>query len=234
MITIIKAGDRYFSDLGWLKTYWLFSFSDYYDASNIQHGTLRVFNDDIVAPHRGFGTHPHEEMEIISIVLEGEMVHKDTMGNEMVIRPGDVQRMTAGTGLQHSERNPGDVPVHFFQIWITPDKKGLRPSYDQRSFEPSIWRNTLALLASDKHEENIVSLNSGGSIYRGALDAQHPVSYPTEMDRKIFLYVIDGSITINGLTVEQADQARIGGEENLEIRAPITGDFILIDAPASP
>ncbi len=144
MINILKSSDRHFSDMGWLKTYWLFSFSNYYDSKNISHGMLRVFNDDIVKAQTGFDTHPHEEMEIVSIVLDGEMEHKDTMGNEMVIRKNDVQRMTAGTGLYHSEKNMSDHPVHFYQIWINPDKKGLTPSYDQKTYSPDLWKINLA------------------------------------------------------------------------------------------
>ena len=122
MIEIVKAGARHLSDFGWLKTYWLFSFSDYYDPRNIQFGALRVFNDDVVQPGTGFPTHPHEEMEIVTIVLDGEMTHQDSMGNKTVIRTGDVQRMSAGTGLTHSEYNLADRPVHFYQIWIFPDE----------------------------------------------------------------------------------------------------------------
>lgn len=129
MIKIIPKGKRHFSDFGWLKTYWLFSFSDYFDPDNTRFGALRVFNDDIVAPGTGFPTHPHREMEIITIVLEGEITHKDSMGNKMVIRAGDVQRMSAGTGIIHSEFNLGDEPVHFYQIWIYPDEAELQPGY---------------------------------------------------------------------------------------------------------
>ena len=118
MIHVIRADDRHFTDFGWLKTYWLFSFSEYYDPVNIQFGALRVFNDDVVAPHTGFGTHPHQEMEIITIVLDGEVTHEDSLGTKAVIRAGDVQRMSAGTGIRHSEFNLGEVPAHFYQIWL--------------------------------------------------------------------------------------------------------------------
>jgi len=130
MIHVIRADERHFTDFGWLKTYWLFSFSEYYDPTNIQFGALRVFNDDVVAPHTGFGTHPHEEMEIITIVLDGEVTHEDSLGTKAVMRAGDVQRMSAGTGIQHSEFNLGEAPVHFYQFWLYPDICGLAPSYD--------------------------------------------------------------------------------------------------------
>mgnify|MGYP001812022466 FL=1 len=126
--TIIPANQRHFTNMGWLQTYWLFSFSNYYDPANMGHGKLRVFNDDVVRPKTGFPTHPHEEMEIITIVLKGEISHKDSMGNGGVIRAGEVQRMSAGTGLTHSEYNEADLDLHFFQIWILPDESGLPPS----------------------------------------------------------------------------------------------------------
>jgi redox-sensitive bicupin YhaK (pirin superfamily) len=233
MINIVKAKDRHFTDMGWLKTYWLFSFSNYYDPENVSHGAIRVFNDDVVAPHTGFGTHPHEEMEIISIVLAGEMVHKDTMGNEIVIRAGDVQRMTAGTGLRHSEQNTSGVPVHFYQIWIYPDKPGLAPSYDQKNFKPETWQNRLALLASARNEEDAVRLNTDGALYRAALDKGRAVNYTTGADRSLFVYVIDGAAAINGETMEKNDQARISAKDSLQINAFAAADFLLIDVPAS-
>ena len=140
MLEIIKSGQRHFSDFGWLKTFWLFSFASYFDPKNLQFGPLRVFNDDVVEPGTGFPTHPHNEMEIITVVLEGEMTHEDSMGNKAVIKVGDVQRMSAGTGLTHSEFNLAETPVHFYQIWILPDTPGLKPSYDQRNFQPRDWQ----------------------------------------------------------------------------------------------
>lgn len=232
MIQIIKAKDRHFNDLGWLKTYWLFSFSNYYDAENISHGRLRVFNDDVVEARKGFGTHPHEEMEIVSIVLEGEMVHKDTMGNEITIRKNDVQRMTAGTGLYHSEKNHSDHPVHFYQIWITPDKKGLAPSYDQKSFNPDQWKNNLALLASDETVDGIVGLNTAASIYRAALEAGKQLELKFTENSRPFIYVMNGRMEINKHIIETSDQARIESESSIEIVANEPSEFILIDVPA--
>lgn len=233
MIKIIPSAERHYNNFGWLQTYWLFSFSDYYDRENVQHGTLRVFNDDIVAPQTGFGRHPHEEMEIVSIILEGEMVHNDTMGNEITIRAGDVQRMTAGTGLKHSEQNMGNAPVHFFQIWIQPDKRGLTPSYAQKNFHPDTWQNRLTLLASNRKEEDIVPLNTDGSIFRATLTGQKIVTYKPEKNRNVFIYVIDGNISLNGLEMSKNDQGRISGTTPLEITATVKGDFLLIDVPAA-
>lgn len=232
MMKIIPADQRHFTDFGWLKTYWLFSFSDYYDPKNIQHGKLRVFNDDIVMPGQGFSKHPHEEMEIISLILSGEMVHTDTMGNEIIIGTDEVQRMTAGTGLYHSEWNHAEKPVHFFQIWISPDRHDLPPSYDQKSFNPESWQNRLALLASDKGGNNVVSMNSEGSIYRASLDENTTVSSTGDKGRKLFLYVIDGTLSLNGFTLNKGDQGRIADEDGLEITAMKEADFLLIDVPS--
>lgn len=232
MIQIIKSKDRHFNDLGWLKTYWLFSFSNYYDAGNISHGRLRVFNDDVVKAQKGFDTHPHEEMEIISIVLDGEMVHKDTMGNETTIRKNDVQRMTAGTGLYHSERNLSDRPVHFYQIWITPDKNGLTPSYDQKNFDPELWQNKIKLLASDKSDDGIVSLNTDASIYRAAVEKGKRLDLKIDENRRPFIYMIKGKVEVSKNIIETCDQARIDNESSLEIVAYDFSEFILIDVPA--
>ena len=231
MKQVIKAKDRHFTDMGWLQTYWLFSFSGYYDPENTNHGSLLVFNDDVVQPRSGFATHPHEEMEIISIVLEGEMTHKDTMGNETVIRQNDVQRMTAGTGLRHSEWNHSDDMVAFFQIWILPDKKGLEPSYDQKSYSPDFWKNRLALLASDNEDKHAVQLNSQASIFRSCLEADFNLSYKTDSGHCLFIYTIDGKIQVNGTTAGRRDQVRIKGEEQLVITALEDSDFVLIDVP---
>lgn len=231
MIKIIPAQKRYFTDMDWLKTYWLFSFSNYYDADNLGHGSLRVFNDDIVQPHTGFGTHPHEEMEIISLVLEGEMEHRDTMGNQTKIRKNDVQRMTAGTGLQHSEQNSSDKPVQFFQIWIKPDKANLVPSYDQKAFTAKQWHNKLKLLASSKKGDDWVLLNTDASIYRAHLLDSDSISYETESDRNLFLYVIAGGGQVNGLRLDSRDQARITATPQLTIETDGAIDCLLIDIP---
>ena len=217
MINIIKSKDRHFSDMGWLKTYWLFSFSNYHDPRNISHGMLRVFNDDVVEAHAGFDTHPHEEMEIVSIILDGEMTHKDTMGNETVIRKNDVQRMTAGTGLYHSEKNLNDKPVHFYQIWVMPDKNGLDPSYDQKTYNPELWKNKLAIVASNKPDESIVKLNTDTSLYRAQLDKGKAVDYHLDDNRMPYIYVISGQIEINGEKLEKNDQARISNEINFQL-----------------
>lgn len=231
MLQIIEAKNRHLRDRGWLQTHWLFSFGDYYDPENISHGSLRVFNDDIVQPHSGFATHPHDEMEIISVVLDGEMTHKDSMGNEMVVRQHDVQRMTAGTGLQHSEWNNSDNIVAFFQIWILPNKKGLEPSYDQKSFSPVDWKNRLTLLASHQPDKRAVKLNSEASIFRANLDSGMEISYEPHSSHCLFLYIIEGRVLVNGLHLKRRDQLRTQDEKQIVITAKEKNDFILIDIP---
>lgn len=232
MIEIVKAADRHFSDFGWLKTYWLFSFSSYFDPHNIQFGALRVFNDDVVEPGRGFPTHPHEEMEIVTIVLEGEMTHEDSMGNKAVIRAGDVQRMSAGTGLTHSEFNLGERPVHFYQIWIFPDEAGLAPTYDQRSYEASAWQNRLCPVASGQDIPGTVTFHTDATLYRCSLEAGRDVTHETTTGRRIFVYLTDGQVSVNGRAVAAKDQARVDIDEPMRIVANEGADLILIDVPS--
>ena len=231
-IDIIRAQDRHFNDFGWLKTSWLFSFANYYDPHNIQFGALRVFNDDVVAPGTGFPTHPHEEMEIITIVLDGEMTHRDSMGNQAVIKAGDVQRMSAGTGLTHSEFNLAKQPVHFYQIWILPDLPRLEPTYDQRNFTPDQWQNRLLPIASGQGLENVVSFHTDATIYRGQLDDGNRLNFDNTAGRRVFLYLIGGELTVDGLTLYQADQARVDTEKPLCLAAGADAEFILIDVPS--
>ena len=231
-MNIVEADKRHFTDFGWLKTYWLFSFSNYFDPENIQFGALRVFNDDVVEPGAGFPTHPHEEMEIVTIVLDGEMTHQDSMGNKAVIKAGDVQRMSAGTVLTHSEFNLADAPVHFYQIWILPDQKGLTPTYDQKNFAAESWRNTLFPLASGQGVEGTVTFHTAATIYRCALDKGLDVTHTATPGRRIFVYVTNGELEANGATVSEKAQARIDIDEPLTLRAREPAEFILIDVPS--
>jgi len=232
MIRTIKAADRHFSDFGWLKTYWLFSFSSYYDPENISFGALRVFNDDVVEPGTGFPTHPHEEMEIITIVLEGEMTHEDSMGNKAVIKAGDVQRMSAGTGLTHSEFNLADKPVHFYQIWIFPDTKGLTPTYDQRTFSPETFRNRLVPVASGQGIPQTVTFHTDATIYRSEVDAGMTVEHKSCALRRVFMYLTEGEIEINGKKIREKEQARIDEVNDIQIKAHEQSGFVLIDVPS--
>ncbi len=232
MIEIIRADKRHFSDFGWLKTYWLFSFSDYFDPHNIQFGPLRVFNDDIVEPGTGYPTHPHEEMEIVTIMLDGEMTHQDSMGNRAVVKAGDVLRLSAGTGLTHSEFNQFDRPAHFCHIWIFPDIPGLEPKYYQKHYPSSDWQNRLLPVASGQDFSGTVTIHADATIYRCALEPGKDVIHETTTGRRIFVYVTDGQITANGETLTAKDQARMDIEEPLILKAQQQTELILIDVPS--
>ena len=232
MIEIIRARDRHFSDFGWLKTCWLFSFADYFDPRNIQFGALRVFNDDVVAPGTGFPTHPHEEMEIITIVLEGEMTHQDSMGNKAVIRAGDVQRMSAGTGLTHSEFNMASDPVHFYPVWIFPDTARLKPGYDQRPYDPAQWKNSLCPVASGRNIPGVVTFHTDATIYRADLEKGRQIAFEKTRGRRVFVYLARGGLLINGQAMEEKDQARIDADDPLTIEARDRAELVLIDVPS--
>ena len=232
MIQIIKRNQRHFSDFGWLKTYWLFSFSNYFDPNNIQFGALRVFNDDVVESKSGFPTHPHEEMEIVTIVIDGEITHEDSMHNKGVIKTNDVQRMSAGTGLTHSEFNLADKPVHFYQIWIYPDRRGLTPSYDQKTYDPSNWKNKLFPVASGQNIPGTVTFFTDATIYRSDLDSGKLVTFEGTKGRRIFIYLTTGKLTINDEDLDEKYQARIDIDEPLRILAQRNSQFILIDVPS--
>ena len=227
--TIIPANQRHFTNMGWLQTYWLFSFSNYYDPANMRHGKLRVFNDDVVRPGTGFPTHPHEEMEIITIVLKGEISHKDSMGNGGVIRAGEVQRMSAGTGLTHSEYNEADRDPHFYQIWILPDETGLSPSYEQKEFTKDDFKNLLFPVASGQNHAGVVRFHTDATIYRSRLDAHRQLEHHSSPDRKLFVYLSSGRLQVNGEALAAGDQARLDGVERIELKADKDADFILID-----
>ena len=228
MFKIVSAADRHFSDYGWLKTYWLFSFSDYYDPENTHFGALRVFNDDVVFPGEGFPMHPHREMEVVTIVLDGEVTHEDSLGNRNVIRAHDVQRMSAGTGILHSEFNLAKAPVHFYQVWLTPNQRHVQPSYAQTTIDPSAWNNRLGLLASGHCPSDVV-INSDTSIYRARLDEQARLSHKTLNRRGTFIYVSAGALTVAGRTLHAGDQLRTDDEGEIAIIATMPSEFILID-----
>ena len=229
---IIRATDRHFSDIGWLKTCWLFSFADYFDPDNVHFGAVRVFNDDIVAPQSGFPKHPHREMEIITVVLEGAITHEDSMGNRTVVAAGDVQRMTAGTGVTHSEFNLADQPVHLYQIWMVPGTPRLPPSYAQQHFEPGQWRNRLLPVASGQGLPDAVTFHTDATIYRAALDAGRKIDFDAVPERGVFIYSSHGRLSVNGEELAQNDQLRIQAGGPLHLTALENTGFILIDTPA--
>jgi quercetin 2,3-dioxygenase len=232
MIKIIRADQRHFSDFGWLKTYWLFSFDNYYDPANLQWGALRVFNDDVVDPKTGFPTHPHREMEIITIVLSGEVTHQDSMGNRTIIRAGDVQRMTAGTGVAHSEHNLGSEPLHLYQIWMLPGERKLAPSYDQKSFDARSRKDRLLPVASGQGLPDVVTFHTAATIYLSDLEAGGAVDFNTNGSRRVFVYVTKGDLGVGGERLTTKDQARIATDGPLKFEAYDDSSFVLIDAPA--
>lgn len=186
----------------------------------------------MVEPGAGFPTHPHEEMEIITVMLEGEMTHEDSMGNKSVIQKGDVQRMSAGTGLTHSEFNLVDKPVHFYQIWIFPDERGLSPSYDQKRFDEASWKNVLLPVASGQGIPNTVTFHTNATIYLADLDAGKDIQFNATESRRIFVYVTTGEFKINGQHIREKEQARIDLEGNINIEALKPSSLILIDVPS--
>lgn len=233
MVKLIPAKDRHFSATNWLSSYFLFSFADYFDPHNMHFGPLRVFNDDTVAAHAGFPPHPHSEMEIVSIVLEGQIEHEDNLGNKAIIRAGEVQRITAGTGIVHSEKNNTDKPAHFYQLWFIPNKKNLRPSYEQRRIDFNDTKNELIpLVTGQKVLEDVVYMNSNSTIYYCHLKQDKEIDFATFDIRKTFIYLITGEAFVNGVQTLPNDQARVEKVELVSVKATQDSRFILIDVPA--
>ncbi len=231
MNRIIRADERHFSDFGWLKTYWLFSFSEYHDPENVRFGPLRVFNDDVVSPGEGFPMHHHEEMEIITVILEGELTHEDSMGHRAAIKAGQVQRITAGTGIEHSEFNLGGEPVHLYQIWIIPSRKGLKPSYEQKGFDPGQWRGRLFPVASGRGDKDAVSFHADAAIYRCSLEPGRETVHETDAGRRVFVYLTEGKAEVGGETLGAGDQARLEIKGSLALKARESSELVLIDLP---
>lgn len=229
MMDIIPAEKRMGADHGWLKTHYLFSFGDYYDPKNIQFGLIRVFNDDYFGPKSGFPEHPHADMEIITIVLEGEITHEDSMGHKKKVPPGDVQVMTAGSGIEHAEYNEGDKTLHLYQIWLRPSKAGLPPNYEQKTFKPQDWHNKLLAVASGEGKKGAAKISTDATIYRCELDSGKKLEFPSK-GRKVLVYLTNGSLELNGQLLKQCGQARIEGEEKLSIIAKEKTHFVLIDS----
>ncbi len=218
MITVRPAEERGHFDHGWLQTSHTFSFADYYDPKHTHFRELRVINEDFVQPGYGFGTHPHRDMEIITYVLQGGLAHKDSMGNGSTIRPGDVQRMSAGTGVLHSEYNHSkDELVHLLQIWIFPEKKNLEPSYEQKTFSDADKLNRLRLVASRDGREGSVTIHQDASIYGSVLEDGKTVRHQLAPGRHAWLQVARGSVKLNGRTLNPGDGAAVDDETSIEI-----------------
>ncbi len=232
MNTIRRSHERGFADHGWLKSYHTFSFADYYDPEHIGFGPLRVINEDRVAPGAGFGTHGHRDMEIISYVLEGELAHRDSLGSGSVIRPGDVQRMSAGRGVRHSEFNNSDKDeVHFLQIWIQPNELSIAPEYEEKRFTPEDKRGRLRLIAAPDGAEGSVRIHQDARVYAGLFDGDERDELALEPDRRAFVHVARGRVTINGEALNTGDALKITGESKVAIEGGQAAEVLVFDLP---
>ncbi len=230
MITIRKSDDRGRANHGWLDTHFTFSFADYFDPEHVQFRTLRVMNDDRVAGGGGFPMHPHRDMEIVTYVLEGALQHRDSMGNGSVIKPGDIQYMSAGTGVTHSEANASKTePVHLYQIWMMPDKRGHQPAYDQKNFTEEEKRGKLRLLASPDGREGSVKIRQDNDLYATVLGAGESVQHALRPDRHAYVQVARGSVQLNGKPLETGDGAAISAEKSLELTGVKDAEVLLFD-----
>lgn len=230
MITIRKSADRGHADHGWLDTRFTFSFADYYDPQHVHFRTLRVMNDDHIAAGGGFPTHPHRDMEIVTYVLEGALAHKDSMGNGSVIRPGDVQYMSAGTGVAHSEFNASDQDsVHLYQIWMFPDKKNYDPMYGQKHFAEAEKRGKLRLVASPDGRDGSVKIRQDNELYATVLGPGETVKHELRPERHAYVQVVRGSVGLNGGTLETGDGAAISAEASVQLTGVDNAEVLLFD-----
>jgi len=230
MITLRKAEDRGHANHGWLDSHHSFSFADYYDPAHMGFGALRVINEDRVAPAKGFGTHSHRDMEIISYVLEGQLEHKDSMGTGSVIKPGDVQRMSAGRGVSHSEYNPSRTDgVHFLQIWLEPDVTGIAPSYEQKHVSAEAKRGRLRLIASPDGGDDSVTIHQDAKVYASVLDAPDKIEYRLLPGRRAYVHAARGSVRVNGAALAAGDAAMISGEPAVTLDGAKAAEVLLFD-----
>jgi redox-sensitive bicupin YhaK (pirin superfamily) len=230
MITIRKSEDRGHFDFGWLDTYHTFSFDQYYDPAHMHFRSLRVINEDRVQPGHGFPTHSHRDMEIITYILSGALEHRDSMGNGSVIRPGDVQRMSAGTGVSHSEFNPSDTEtVHLLQIWILPERRDLPPSYEEKAFSDGDRRGRLRLIAASDGREDSVTIHQDTQLYATVLNAGQTVVHSLSEGRHAWLQIARGRVSLNEMELKQGDGAAVSNESELTIAAHDQADVLLFD-----
>ena len=231
-IQVRRAGERGHADHGWLQTSHTFSFADYYDPQFMGFRALRVINEDFVAPGRGFGKHPHQDMEIITYVLDGELAHQDSMGNGSVIRPGEVQRMSAGTGVLHSEMNPSPRdPVHLLQIWIVPDRRGHAPGYEQKAFAESERRGRLRVVASPDGRDGSVTIHQDATLAAGLLGRGEQVEHVVRPARYAWIQVARGAIDVAGQHLAAGDGAAAAGPGTLALAASEDAELLVFDLP---
>ncbi len=230
MMQIRRSDARGYADHGWLKSFHSFSFADYFDPAWMGWGNLRVINEDRIAPGTGFGTHGHRDMEIISYVLQGNLAHKDSMGNVKGIPPGDVQRMSAGTGVRHSEFNhaPNDT-THFLQIWIEPNQRGIPPSYEQKSFAEADKRGALRLVASADGREGSVTIHADAAMYAGLFDGAERAQIALDPTRKAYVHLVRGELEVNGERLSAGDAAVLDGETQLSLAHGKDAEVLVFD-----
>ncbi|MDE1727261.1 MAG: pirin family protein [Thaumarchaeota archaeon] len=234
MIETIKANEHHKSEMDWLSTYYHFSFADYFDPKKMNYGPLRVFNDDTIQPSSGFDFHPHRDMEIITYVIDGKLEHHDNHGNQGVIGPGEIQVMTAGSGILHSEHNNSkEKPLHLLQMWVIPDKKGLEPSWQQKEYSKEQRFNKLLQVVTplDSSTNGALTIHQNASFYVSSLTPGAEVMHEIQPGRKVYVFVIDGQVQINGIPMQTRDVAKAEDERKLSIRSKNQAELILIDLP---
>ena len=230
MIKIRKSGERGLADHGWLQSRHSFSFADYYDPAHMGWGNLRVINEDRIAPGAGFGTHGHRDMEIISYVLEGELAHQDSMGNVVAIPPGDVQRMSAGTGVQHSEFNhAAGQTTHFLQIWILPDTRNVTPGYEQKHFAAADKRGALRLIASPDGRDDSMTVHADASLYAGLFDGDESATLALDPQRKAYVHLVRGTLRVNGVALSGGDAVMLEAEPTLRLDGGGDAEVLVFD-----
>ena len=232
MLTIRKSEDRGYADHGWLQSRFSFSFAEYHDPAHIHFGPLRVINDDYIAPGQGFGTHGHKDMEIVTYVLEGAVAHKDSLGNAGNIVPGEVQRMSAGRGIMHSEFNPNaGQRTHLLQIWIIPDRTGGSASYEQKAYDASEKRGKLRLVASPDGAEGSVTIQQNARMYAGLFDGGESSTHTLAAGRLAYVHVARGAVTVNGIALNEGDAVKIENESSVRIDKGSEAEVLLFDLP---
>jgi len=226
------SGDRGYADHGWLKSFHSFSFAEYFDGDHMGFGPLRVINEDRVAPGMGFGTHGHRDMEIISYVLDGELAHKDSLGNGSVIRPGDVQRMSAGTGVRHSEYNHAQAQTtHFLQIWIEPAVTGIAPGYEEKHFDDADKRGRLRLIASPDGADGSVTIHQDARVYAALIDGAESAQLDIAAGRRAYVHVARGSVAVNGRTLQAGDAAKFVDAGTVALTSGREAEVLVFDLP---
>jgi redox-sensitive bicupin YhaK (pirin superfamily) len=232
MLQIRRSEQRGYADHGWLKSYHTFSFAEYYDPEHVEFGPLRVINEDRVAPGAGFGTHGHRDMEIISYVLKGELAHRDSLGSGSVIRPGDVQRMSAGRGVRHSEfNNSPSEEAHFLQIWIQPNVLGIQPEYEEKRFETQDKRGRLRLIASPEGTDGSVRIHQDAKLYAGLFEAAEAASLEVSPGRRVYVHVARGRIDVNDTTLNAGDAAKLADISQVKLTNGEDAEVLLFDLP---